>query len=68
MLTLPESDAARATVMVCVPAARFRVAVAICQVSQLPVGGSVSVVAGPPSAETLRVRVVFCPSPPVLLA
>lgn len=68
MLTLPESDAVRATVTVCVPAGKASSVEAMAQVFQSAVVGMVSVRPVPPSTDTVSVRVVFCPSPPRELA
>ena len=67
-MTLPESVAVRVTVIVCVPALRLRSAEAMAQVFQSAVTGMVRVCPAPPSAATVSVRVVSCPSPPTLLA
>ena len=68
MLTLPESDAVRATVIVWVPAGRASWVDTMAQVFQSAVVGMVSVCPAPPSADTVSVRVVSCPSPPRALA
>ncbi len=64
MLTLPESDAVRATVIVWVPAAKARPAEAMAQVFQSAVAGMVMVCPVPPSTDTVSVRTVSCPSAP----
>ena len=68
MLTLPESDAVRSTVIVWVPAGKTRSADAMAQVFQSAVVGMVRVFPLPPSTDTVSVRVVFCPSPPTEFA
>ena len=69
MLTLPESPAAREITSVWRPAeSAIAGTVTSAHVFQSAVFGSVIVARAPPSIASLSVRVVFCPSPPRLLA
>lgn len=64
MLTSPESAAVLVRVNVWCPAASWTALLARPQVFQLPVVGRLTVRFAPPSTESVRVRVVFWPSPP----